>query len=271
VATATLTRQVAKLREQLALRTPKTTPLLAAVRRDPAQILTRAGVTPDSWQKDLLRSSSDRFLLLCSRQAGKSTVAAALALRTALLNPGLILLLSPTQRQSGELFKDKFLRLYRDLGKPVAVVQQSALTMELANGARVVSLPGDEGTIRGYSSVKCLIVDEAARVEDALYTTVRPMLAVSRGRLVALSTPWGKRGWFFEEWTGRGGGWERIKVTADRCPRITPEFLAEERRALGERWYRQEYGCEFCEAVDAVFLQDDIEAMVCPDIAPLRL
>jgi hypothetical protein len=74
--------------------------------------------------------------------------------------------------------------------------------LELGSGSRIVSLPGTEGTIRGYSAVSLLIGDEAARVSDALYYAVRPMLAVSQGRLLALSTPFGKRGWFCEEWTG---------------------------------------------------------------------
>src|ERR1041384_2381589 len=68
------------------------------------------------------------------------------------------------------------------------------------------------------------------------------MLAVSRGRLVALSTPFGKRGWYHDEWHGEGE-WQRVKITAEQCSRIAPEFLAEERRAFGERWYRQESLC----------------------------
>src|SRR5205823_14964600 len=117
---------------------------------------------------------------------------------------------------------------------------ESALQLELANGSRIVALPGQEGTIRAYSSVRLLVVDEASRVPDALYYAVRPMLAVSRGRLVALSTPFGRRGWFHEAWHG-AEAWERVKVTAHECPRISPAFLAEERRVLGERWFRQEY------------------------------
>jgi hypothetical protein len=46
---------------------------------------------------------------------------AALALRAALLEPpALILLLSPTQRQSGELFRANLLPLWRALGSPLA-------------------------------------------------------------------------------------------------------------------------------------------------------
>jgi hypothetical protein len=86
------------------------------------------------------------------------------------------------------------------------------------------------------------------------------MLAVSNGRLILMSTPFGKRGHFYEEWTS-GDGWERVKVPATDCPRISKEFLAEERRSLGEWWYQQEYMCEFMEAVDAAFRTDDIQQM----------
>jgi hypothetical protein len=207
-------------------------------------------------------------LLLCARQTGKSLTAAALALHTALLVPGsLTLLLSPTQRQSGELFRDKVLRLYNALGRPLPTTQETQLTLTLANGARIVSLPGEEGTVRGYSGVALLVLDEAARVPDALYFATRPMLAVSKGRLVALSTPFGKRGWFHDEWHG-AGGWERVKILAGDCPRITPAFLAEERQALGERWFRQEYECSFEDTVGAVFAYEDIHAAL-GDVQPL--
>jgi hypothetical protein len=209
------------------------------------------------------------MLLLCSRQAGKSQTAAALAIRTALLeSPALVLLLSPTLRQSGELFRDKLLTLYRAIGRPVPVVRETALTLDLGNGSRVVSLPGDEGNVRCYSGVKLLVIDEAARVSDALYRAVRPMLAVSRGRLLCLSTPYGKQGWFFDEWESKRG-WDRVRITADQCPRITAEFLAEELVALGERWYRQEYFCSFEETIDSVFAEADILAAFSADVKPL--
>jgi hypothetical protein len=159
-------------------------------------------------------------------------------------------------------------RLYDALRRPVATVRESALSMEMSNGSRIVSLPGDEETVRGYSGVAVLIVDEAARVPDALYCAVRPMLAVSGGRLVCLSTPFGKRGFFFEEWHGPGA-WERVRITAHECPRISREFLAEEERALGPRWYRQEYLCSFEDIIDAVFSWEDIQAAASDDVPPL--
>jgi hypothetical protein len=209
--------------------------------------------------------------MVCSRQAGKSTVAAALALRVALLEPpALVLLLSPTLRQSGELFRDKVCRLYGALDRPVPATQETALSMTLANGSRVVSLPGDEATVRGFSGVAMLVIDEAARVPDSLYFAVRPMLAVSGGRLVALSTPQGKRGWFHDEWFG-AGAWERVQITAEECPRISAEFLREEERALGARWYRQEYFCSFEDVIDAVFSYADVVATAADDLEALTM
>jgi hypothetical protein len=243
---------------------------LDRLQADPARIMLDAGMEPDPWQQTLLRSAAGRVLLLCSRQAGKSTVAAALALSTSLLRPrATVLLLSPSLRQSGELFR-KVLDLFGALGRPVPVAAESALRLELANGSRVVSLPGDEKNIRGYSGVAMLVIDEAARVPDTLYCSVRPMLAVSRGRLVALSTPYGKRGWFHDEWHGEGD-WERVCITADDCPRILPEFLADEQRAMGERWFRQEFQCSFEETCDAVFRSEDIQAALSNDVQPLFL
>jgi hypothetical protein len=261
----------------------------------PELILERAGLTPDPWQTGVLRTKRTQILLLCSRQVGKTLVAAALALRTALLEaPALVLVLTPSERQSSEFVRriqelHEALRQPKSLAGPVqsvydkrlteagqdqlyfhlpAKTRESSLQLHLDNGSRIIGLPASEGKIRVYSSVALLLIDEASRVDDALYRAVRPMLAVSRGRLLALSTPFGKRGWFHEAWHG-AGDWERVKVTAEQCPRIPADFLAEERRALGERWFRQEYLCSFEDTVDAVFSYADIQAALSDAVTPL--
>jgi hypothetical protein len=70
------------------------------------------------------------------------------------------------------------------------------------------------------------------------------MFAATKGRLILLSTPRGKQGVFYRTWN-EGEGWKKVKVTADECPHITKEYLDEERRTMGESWFRQEYCCEF--------------------------
>lgn len=254
---------------------------MAGLRGDLALALDRVafaravGLEPDPWQEDLLGSDAHRVLLNITRQGGKSTTAAVIALHRALYRPAsLVLVLAPAERQSKELFA-KIAGFYRRLGHVPAPDSARKLGMTLPNGSRIEALPGSEKTVRGFSGVDLLIVDEAARVADELYYAVRPMLAVSGGALMMLSTPFGKRGAFFEEWTNgnpaeRGpSAWERYEVPATECPRIPPEFLEEERRSLGAWWFEQEYMCRFKDAVDSVFSHEDVSAAMSGELTPL--
>ena len=235
---------------------------------DPVLLMRAAGIEPDDWQADVLRSSHKRILLLCSRQTGKSTVTATRALHEAIYRPGaLILLLSPSLRQSSELFK-KVKSFYATIPTQMPVASESALRIEFKNGSRIISLPGKEGTVRGFSGVNLLVIDEASRVPDELYYAVRPMLAVSDGQMICLTTPFGKRGFFFQEWE-EGSDWMKIKVTAPECPRIADAFLEEERNAIGDWWYAQEYLCEFVDTVDTVFGYDLVSEAFTSDISTL--
>jgi hypothetical protein len=237
---------------------------------DAVLMANRAGIVPDAWQSDLLQSDARQVILLCSRQSGKSTITSILALHQAIYTPdSLILLLSPSLRQSQELFR-KLQTFYNalessNLPQPI---EESALRTEFDNGSRIVALPGKEATIRGFSGVSLLIIDEASRVPDELYQAIRPMLAVSGGRIILLSTPFGKRGFFHSEWTD-GADWRKVKITADQCPRIDKEWLERERQMIGDWWYLQEYFCEFVETNDQVFSYDDIQAALDSNIKPL--
>lgn len=225
---------------------------------DPVRLAEHAGLRSDPWQAELLRSSAPRVLINASRQSGKSTVVATAAVHQALFVPGsLVLLLSPTLRQSGELFR-KCLGIYGALDHLVPAEAETGLHLELENGSRIVSLPGREGTVRGYSGVALLAIDEAAWVAGDLYASVRPMLATSGGRLIALSTPHGRRGFFFEAWRSPEP-WQRYEVPATECARIPAEFLEEERRSMGQWWFEQEYMCRFLDANAQAFRREDID------------
>jgi hypothetical protein len=150
-----------------------------------------------------------------------------------------------------------------------ALIEDNKLSLRMKNKSRIVSLPGSEGTIRGFSGASLIIEDEAARVPDELYFAARPMLAVSGGRLILMSTPFGKRGHYFREWTDGSDTWERIEIPATDCPRISEEFLAEERQSLGDWWFRQEYGCEFVETVDQVFSFEQVTGALSAEVKPL--
>ena len=224
---------------------------------DPVK-LARLGMEPDPWQQQVLRSTAPRVFLCCSRQVGKSTTTAVKALHRALYKAGCtVLIISPTDRQSGELFL-KVSGFYQALGKPLSPTQENVHTLRLENNSRILSLPASESGIRGFTA-DLLLVDEGAYVPDELYHSVSPMLAVSGGQLVALGTPAGKRGWFYEASTA--GRWDRYVIPASECPRISAEFLAEERDRLGEKVFQAEYCCKFVDAAGAAFSGDDITAI----------
>lgn len=227
------------------------------------------GIVPDPWQADLLRAEDQQIILNCSRQSGKSTTTATLAMHTAIYQPqSLILLLSPGIRQSGELFK-KCTAAYHGALSSVAAESETALTLTLSNDSRIVSLPGKDGTVRGFSGARLIVIDEAAWVMDSLYYAIRPMLAVSGGRLIIMSTPHGKRGFFHATWADGCASWRRFEVPAPACPRISPSFLAEERRSMPEARYLEEYMCIFGDAEGAVFTYEQIQATLDPKLEPL--
>jgi hypothetical protein len=217
----------------------------------------------------VLRWTGQRLLLNCCRQSGKSTTAAILALHRALYFPeSLVLLVSARQRQSAELFR-KVTETSARMTDPPALNEDNRLSCTLSNGSRIVSLPSSEGTVRGFSAPDLIVEDEASRVEDDVHAALRPMLAVSGGRYVLMSTPFGKRGHFYLEWTEGGPAWERVLITANDCPRISATFLEAERQSLGDLFFRSEYLCEFTETLDAVFGYEFIHAAVDQSVTPL--
>lgn len=88
------------------------------------------------------------------------------------------------------------------------------------------------------------------------------MLATSNGRLWLISTPAGKEGFFYEEWTHGGPEWHRILAKATECPRISPVFLDRMRRTRPQSKFLSEYMCEFTTAENRLFDRDIIEAAI---------
>ena len=217
---------------------------------DPAEIMRRSGKAPDNWQIEMLRSTSRRILISASRQCGKTEATSARALHQLLYSPGsLVLLISVSQKQASEVLR-RLKSLFRPFADAFRVEAESALAFELRNGSRCLSLPSDSAAVRGFAAAQLVIVDEASRVADTVYSALTPILAVSGGTLVLLSTPAGRRGFFHAEWKDGGDQWERFSVTADQCPRHHAAFLEKERNRMGERVFREEYGAEFVEDLE---------------------
>jgi Terminase large subunit, T4likevirus-type, N-terminal len=230
----------------------------------------RLGFEPDLQQMDVLESEAKRGILNCTRQWGKSTVAAAMAVHRAYTREGsLVIVASPTDRQSAE-FVRKAAGMVRKLGIAPRGDGDNETSLLFPNGSRIVGLPGSEGTVRGFSAVSLMLIDEASRVDDGMYKALRPMLAVGDGDLWLMSTPYGRQGFFYETWAHGGDEWKRVAVAATDCPRIPAAFLEEERRTMGAQWFQQEYACEFVDGGNSVFGRDAVEGAMCDEIEPLK-
>lgn len=240
-----------------------------ALQLDPTIVMRRSGLIPDPWQAELIRDENNWWLLLCTRQGGKTQAISALALATALNKRGaLVLILTPSERQSKEVLRcvsQYYLALF---GVPFRTDAITALKIELPNNSRIIALPGSsEKTIRVYAGVDLLLVDEAARVPDELFYSVMPMLAVSGGRMICASTPWFSRGFLYREFKDGGDHWKRVMVTADDCPRIDRKFLARERRTKPAAWFAQEYYCQWGSTAAALFPADMVDSLLSRDVA----
>jgi len=224
----------------------------------PLGFAARVGFEPDEPQKRLLTSRALKILVNCTRQWGKSTTAALMAVHQCSAVPGSeVLVVAPAERQSKELVR-KARPFIRAAGMRTVVFGKTEI--EFANGSRIVALPGSEDTILGFSAISLLIEEESSKVPDNLHASIKPMLAVTKKvtgrdpRHILIGTPFGKRGHFYNLWEN-GIGWERHEVMAVDCPRIEPEFLAAEKRELPDFWYRQSYCCEFVGTTSSWFDQ----------------
>jgi hypothetical protein len=237
---------------------------------DPVQFAREAlDLHPDPKQSEVLQRDPRRIILNCSRQWGKSTVTAIRALHHALTHPNsLTLILAPAERQSIELL-NKIQNHLRTLQISTRRDPSTRAGIRLPNHARILALPNSEATIRGFSA-SLLIIDEAARVPDDLYHSVRPMLATNdEATLCLLSTPHGRNGFFYDTWTAPDSDFLRISAPATECPRISAKFLDEEKRNLPEAVFAQEYLCQFAQTHSALFRHEDIHAALDPNLQPL--
>ena len=255
---------------------------------NPGKFLGGLDMPPYAWQEEALDPSYKRLLVLAARQSGKSTIASGRGHHTGrFFDNSLSLIVSPSEQQSKETMKkvDEF--ILKDDEADLA--GNASFEKKYGNGSRVLALPGTERSVRGYSAPKLIIMDEASRIEDGTYKAVRPMLTGNpEAVLIAVTTPYGKMGWFYEEWT-KSPRWHKIMVkpafildesrtkvipdipeaefkermahhgvSAYYSPRHTQDFLQEELETMDWWWWNQEYGCEF---LDEGFSPFDMNAV----------
>ena len=232
-----------------------------------------AGLEPDPWQEALIRCQDRQIVALCTRRSGKTRAVAAKVAGRCLTRQSKVLIFAPTEDQSKELLQ--YVREMNDaLGNPVPVVSETETRIRWSNGSEVKAKTDRPKSSRGFTP-DLVVIDEAAQVTDLLYLSVAPMQILGRCDFLALSTPFGKVGWFFDIWDRpeKLRLWTPFRITADQCPRIDRATLEEHRATMPPRWFEQEYMTVFNDAVDAVFGKAAIDAAEQDDdlFAPLAL
>jgi hypothetical protein len=227
---------------------------------------------PDATQTRVLRDNPRRFILNCNRQWGKSTITSILVAHRAIFVPeSLSVIVGPSERQSAETLRKvrRFLHIANIRATSDRINRNSLVLPH--NQSRIVALPSSGDKIRGFSSVSLLVFDEASRIADPLYQSMRPSIAVSGGDVALISTPLGKRGFFYREFSSGGPQWKRYTVPASQCPRIPQQFLEEERITQGEEYFAQEYECQFVEDGRFLFTDEDCQRLFKTDVQPLNI
>jgi Terminase large subunit, T4likevirus-type, N-terminal len=219
------------------------------------------GWNPDAKQEAVLMSLARRIILNCSRQWGKTTVAATKVVHIAVTRPGwTVLIVCENLSQTGEFFQkaDRFLAR---LGMSTFAEPGKAIGRRLANGSRIIGIAAREAAVRGYTA-DFVFIDEAARIDDDVIDAFAPTIAVRRGDWWMASTPHGKRGRFFEAWEyGEGTDLLKVSVPWTENPRIDPGFIAQMRHDKGDAFVRQEFECQFIENGTQLVSLEEVDAL----------
>jgi len=225
----------------------------------------------DTWQEKVLATEGN-VCLRSGRQVGKSTVISVKAGGYAVKNPNkIILVVSAVERQAYLLFEKILDYLYKNYKTYVKKGKDrpTKSKIKLNNGSTILCLPtGLSGVgIRGYT-VDLLIADEAAFIPEEVWTAVTPMLAVSKGKIILLSTPHGRGGYYYSCFEDEN--FTPFHISSEECPRVDPKFLERERARMTKVQYAQEYLGEFVDELRQFFPTDLIKECMTLGCVPTR-
>lgn len=219
--------------------------------------ITKPWLTLDPWQKELIQSKGD-VVVISGRQCGKSTGTSELAGDTALKIPNSFIVIGAYVIDQAQLIFRK-IHEYLMAKAPNKILGQVRLNfMELRNGSKIICRPiGDTGAgMRGYSATM-LIIDEAAFVPDRAWEAIEPVISVTKGRTILLSTPQGKRGFFYK--ASINENYKRMQVSARDCPRHSKTFLDQKEAEMSTVAFATEYLGEFIDDYNRKFSEKWVE------------
>ena len=206
-----------------------------------------------------------------SRQIGKSFTSACEAVRDCELHPGTLwVVLSAGERQSLEWMEKAkqwvkafglAMTFFEERESPEALMKSAEI--RFANGSRIIALPANPDTARGYTAN--LILDEFAIHRDgaeiwrALYPSITNPLK-RKLKVRVMSTPKGEGNMYHQLWQKEG--WSRHRTTIYDAIAGGLKLDPEELRAQcnDEDTWRQEFNCEFIDSTRTAFSYEVLAA-----------
>ena len=249
---------------------------------DHAIVRECTGRDPASMPRDGFKTA----LFLTGRRSGKSRIASLIASYEAALSgrestlakgeQGLVVCISPTKRQSQVV--RHYIRGVFDT--PLLLNEISRETTEgfsLNNGVSVETLVADWRTVRNFSLLS-VILDECAflgyseeskvRSDTELVRAIKPGLATTGGRLIAISSPYAMKGWCYTQYK-RNFGNDSGKTLVWNCSSRTmnstlPQSIVDDALEEDRPAALAEYMGQFRQDVCTFVSRDLIESLVVP-------
>lgn len=214
----------------------------------------------DPWQEELIKSKGD-VVVVSGRQCGKTTAASILAARTALDNKNEFILLGAYVIEQAQLIFRKIHEYILATDKKQIKGKVTLNFMELKNGSKIYCRPiGDTGaSMRGYSATMVML-DEVSNVPDRAWEAIEPVISVTKGRTILLSTPQGKRGFFWKATINKN--YKLFEISARDCPRHTKKFLDQKESEMSPVAFATEYLGEFIDDYNRKFSEEWVK-LVC--------
>ena len=258
--------------------------------------------SPYDWQAAILKSRHKRKVINGARQAGKSTIISAKPCHIAKHYPESVSIIIAATEYQAFLDMEKVKEFIAHDPTFPELKRESDRLIVLDNKSWIMVVPATEKSARGPSAPRLILLDEASRIEDIVYTSgVIPMLTDNPdAELISISTPNGKSGFFFKSF--KNPKWERYEIRSpwkviESDLRLEPAEPEDEYKAkcakkgiigfnsprhmdraeqqfnleeMGTLMYKQEYGPLFVEPKDQVFDYEDIERLMNSNIAPFE-
>jgi hypothetical protein len=214
----------------------------------------------DNWQKEVDQHDGN-IVLRSGRQVGKSFIISKKGGDYAAKNfKKTVLIIASVERQSYLMLEKTLAYLEANFPKKICRGNKrpTKSKIQLTNGSIIHSLPtGLTGYgIRGFT-IDMLIADEAAFIPEEVWTAVTPMLATTDSKIILLSTPHGKGGYYYSCF--KDDNFRAWHISSEACPRIDKDFLAREKARMTDLQYAQEYLGEFIDELRQVFTDSIIK------------